>query len=157
MRAEEQAREKKVSLKRAFAVSSSSAFFAGVGGFAAFFVIAFSVAPGSGEDPVVDQGFFLVCMNLVPLALIIAVASLVALLLPVPGKAVAVAMAGLLMVVGGGLAYLFVRYADVSSKFDQIYVLGALVPGITAILINWFCVNQRLKRLITMDKLGNPV
>ncbi|MFK0204662.1 hypothetical protein [Agrobacterium sp. NPDC090283] len=156
MTAEEQTKEARVSLKRAFAISVSSAFWALLGGLTAFFAVAFAVTPGAGEEPIVDQGFFLVCVNLVPLAMVIAGASLVALLFQDPGKAMAVATVVLISVVAGGLAYLFWRYADLSSRYDQIYAFGAFVPGVVAILINWIGINHRLKGPINLGKLGNP-
>ncbi len=154
MRAEELTKEAEVSRKRAFAISFSSASLAMFGGLAAFFAVAANVSPSVGEDATVDQDFFLIGANLIPLAAIIAAMPFSALLFQAPIRAVAVAMTGLLVFVTGGLAYLFLRYADLSSNQDQAYLVGAVVPAMAAILVNWLSIALQVKRLINMGKVG---
>ncbi|SCX99217.1 hypothetical protein [Rhizobium sp. NFACC06-2] len=154
MRAEELTKEAEVSRKRAFAISCSSASLALFGGLAAFFVVAGNFKPSGGEEAIVDQDFFLIVVNLIPLVAIIAALSFAALLFQAPLRAVSVAMTALLVLVAGGLAYLFFRYSDPSSKQDQAYLVAALVPAMAAILVNWLSIILRVKRRINMDKVG---
>lgn len=154
MKAEEKTKASEVSRKRAFVISISSAFGALAGGLVAFFAVAANVAPSAGEEAIVDQDFFLISANLIPLAVIISAVSFAALHFSAPARAIAVAMAALLVLVAGGVAYLFLRYADLSSKHDQAYLAGAVVPAMVVILVNWLAITLRVKRLINMNKVG---
>ncbi len=125
-----------VRLKRAFGMSFFASVFAGIAGVLAFGIFASFFMPHGADRPIVDQDFFLVIVNVLPMSVALGLLSFFAQLAAKP-VLLDLAMLCVAIVLLVGLLSMYYNYADPSSVSDKIYLAGALVPGLIMIVVHW--------------------